>query len=105
MALVINNKRTINLNTGKVVAADVTLNAVYTTGGYPVTPALFGLDQIDSIIVGTPAAGGVVGSYDDVGVQKLKFWQTTTGTGHILTQVASSQDISTVLVPVLVFGT
>lgn len=103
MAATITIVKTHNTNKAKVVLANVTMDSSYLTGGELVTPADFGLSGIYGAIVGNPPLGGVIATFDPI-TNAIPLWQSTTATPGVLTQVASTQNVATAVVPIVVFG-
>lgn len=79
------------------VVMDLTMDAAYPAGGYPITPATFGLSSIDFIDVqgvrqGVDASHAVAWEWDHVN-SKLKAWKAN-GATATLGEVANT-DLST----------
>lgn len=73
--------------------------ADYPAGGYPYTPALFGLSTVDWILPGQRAKGYLVTiDYDN---KKIQVW---TSAGGALAEVAAATDLSGLALDVLVKG-
>lgn len=103
MAATVAVKRTYAASNGKIVTGTVTMDSSYLTGGELVTPADFGLNGIDHVIVGNPPLGGFVASYA-AATGAIKLWYSTTGAPNILVEVTSGVSAATAVVPVVVFG-
>lgn len=104
MTLAYDVKQTINLDNGKLTLVDITGDASYPTGGWAITAAAVGLNSIQHAIIGSPPVGGVVASFDDVGVSKLKMWTSSTGAPLILQQADNAEDLSLSVFPCMFFG-
>lgn len=105
MAVSVAVKKTIALTQCKIVLADITMDSTYPAGGEIVVPSDFGLDQVHHIVVGSPPLGGVVATWNGVGVSKIKLWESTTGTPALLVEVGVAHaDVATAVVPVAVYG-
>src|SRR5882757_2985576 len=100
MTIAVAIKRTSHIENSKVVVANVTLDASYTTGGYAVVPSDLGLQGIDHLIVGNPPLGGVVATWDAV-AGKIKMFWSTTGAPIALVEVTAAQSLATSVVPVV----
>lgn len=68
------------LGTRKVVPADIVLDNSYPTGGYALTPAMFGGRKIESVeVIGANPAGGRMSYYWDPANLKLMVFYPTGG--------------------------
>ncbi len=87
--------------------ADLTGDASYVTGGYAVTPAMFGLKRIIAIIdLGTAITAGATGKileYDAVN-SKVKILQTGGAINTPFAEVANASNQSTTTRRVLALG-
>lgn len=94
-ATIVANKRTKMLAVYAVIA-DVTGDASYPTGGYAITPAIFGLTTFDFVLV--PSAKGYGANYNDA-------------TGKIVvyasagTEVTAATNLSAVTFRIMAMGT
>lgn len=103
MTIAVAVKKTVNVNTNKIVLADVTLDNSYPTGGEAVVASDFGLAGINHVICGSPPLGGFVATYDPI-AGKIKLWQSTTGAPALLVEVADTTSAATAVVPMTVYG-
>lgn len=89
-------KRTKNLSLYQIIAL-ITFDSSYPTGGEAITPAQFGLQAIDFVLLSNN--GGNDFEYDYTN-NKVKARVTTTGV-----EVANAVDLSAVSTRAIVFGT
>jgi hypothetical protein len=87
----------------KVVVATITMDNSYLTGGELVAASDFGLRGIFTVICGAPPQGGWLPAYNPV-AGTIKLFQSTTGAPAALVEVASTTDVSTAVIPVIVLG-
>lgn len=79
----------------RFVVADITMDAAYPAGGYPITPASFGLSSIDFLSIsggvrqGTAAGLGICWEWDHV-ASKLKAWKVGAAVATPLSEVANT---------------
>lgn len=81
----------------RLVIADVTFDNSYTTGGLAVTPAMFGLQAIHSVVCLPHSSASRIVTFDKA-ASKLKV-HTAIGT-----EAAAASDQSTITVTCLVVG-
>ena len=90
------------LSTAVLRRITVTGDASYPTGGYAVTAANCGVDEIYAVI---PAGGfdGYVAEFDYTN-SKLKFYWTGAGLSGVFAQVTNATNLSAVSGDIIVFG-
>lgn len=94
-ATIVTNKRT-KMQAMYVAVADVTGDDSYPTGGYPITPAIFGLTTFDTVLV--PSSSGYTANYN-AATGKIVVYASAN------TQVANAVDLSAVTFRILAMGT
>jgi hypothetical protein len=80
---------------------DVTCDASYPTGGYPLSATQLGLSKARGVIVTSHPSGYVI-EFDAVN-SKLKFYRTNT-TGAALSEIPNATSLSGIVVHLLVYG-
>lgn len=88
----------------KFVTADVTFDSSYATGGEAISVSSLGLTRLDFMWVSVGA--GYVPQWDgSLTEPKIKlYWVDTTTDGAPMAEVASTTDVSSVVVKVFAFG-
>lgn len=88
----------------KFVTADVTFDSSYATGGEAISVSSLGLTRLDFMWV-SPDDGYLPQWDGSLTAPKIKlFWVDTTVDGAALAEVASTTDVSSVVVKVFAFG-
>ena len=85
----------------KEKVVDVTYDASYPTGGYAITPASLGLEQILGVLPGGNL-GGVVPSYN-LSTGKLQLFGGA-ASGAVLAEVTAATNLSAVVQRLIFFG-
>ena len=85
----------------RIVAGEITTSGTYETNGFAITAALFGLDDIDAVIVGHSSSAGITGRYVQ-SAGKILVWDEDNTSG-IEAELANGATLTSSF-PVLVVG-
>lgn len=86
----------------KLVAAQITFDSSYPTGGEALVASDFGLTEILAVIC--LPSGGYVGEFDEANGKLKTFWVDTTVDGAPLAEVADTTDLSAVVMWCIAIG-